>query len=324
MSKPTIVFAEGHDELTRIPGIGEKFAQRLIQAGVVRFDQLAEMSDEGILTILSRPKLPGWNLAHVQEMHWPEHAARLVAERRERNPITAYDTPVAENDPDDLEFVPFKENTSLEENDNHINRQHYATFTVRLLMGEQGVIRRTKVEHVETGTPGTWPGLDGNRLLEFIMKNSLAELSGSKIEPVANPSAALGQPSIPSGNLTLGRIEVQTLRDEGVKGLAQENQPFSIAVLLDGSAIKPAMEGMGYRLSIYAHKVGQNGHRKLIATTVGISPAQDRFLIHADSISLPQGVYHLDALIQLTPADKPDEPYKGLFAMTEGYRLIVY
>ncbi len=324
MSKPTIVFAQGQDELTRIPGIGEKFAQRLIEAGVVRYDQLALMSDEDILAILSRPKLPGWNLAHVQEMHWPEHAARLVAEQRERNPIMTYESPVAENDPGDVEFVPIKANVSLEENGDHANRQHYATFTVRLLVGEQGVIRRTKVEHVETGTPGTWPGLDGERLLAFIMQNSLTELSGSRIEPAADSSTAPGRLSIPSGNLTLGKIKVQTVRGEGAKGLAREDQPFAITVLLDGSAIQPNMEGMGYRLSIYAHKVGQDGHRKLIANTVGISPAQDRFSIRAEDISLSQGVYHLDALIQLTPADKPDEPYTELFAMTEGYRLTVY
>src|SRR6185437_8063933 len=46
--------------------------------------------------------------------------------------------------------------------------QHYESFLVRVLLNEDGSVRRTTAQHIRTGAERHWPGLERQALPEFI------------------------------------------------------------------------------------------------------------------------------------------------------------
>jgi hypothetical protein len=49
-----------------------------------------------------------------------------------------------------------------------MNQQRYATFVVELLLEQDGSVRYTRVQHVQTGMGQTWAGWNEERLLAFL------------------------------------------------------------------------------------------------------------------------------------------------------------
>lgn len=67
--------SESIDDLTRISGVGPKLAKKLNQAGVTRFVQIAELSDEAI-TQLERDVV-GFN-GRIKRDDWPGQARQFL------------------------------------------------------------------------------------------------------------------------------------------------------------------------------------------------------------------------------------------------------
>ena len=75
MSPVELDLSESIDDLTRISGVGPKLAKKLNQAGVTRFAQIAELSDEAI-TQLERDVV-GFN-GRIKRDDWPGQARQFL------------------------------------------------------------------------------------------------------------------------------------------------------------------------------------------------------------------------------------------------------
>ena len=64
--------------------------------------------------------------------------------------------------------------------------QHYESFLVRVLLNEDGSVRRTTAQHIRTGSERHWPGLDRQALPEFI-ETAIASAAPSSTAPAEPP-----------------------------------------------------------------------------------------------------------------------------------------
>lgn len=49
-----------------------------------------------------------------------------------------------------------------------MDKQRYATFVIELLLDQDGNVRRTRVQHIQTRADQKWAGWDEERLLAFL------------------------------------------------------------------------------------------------------------------------------------------------------------
>src|SRR5215218_2088435 len=110
----------GSDDLKRIHGIGPGIAQRLYDAGLHTFAQLAALSPDDIAALLGGTA--GLSGKSITAQDWIGQARTLATEP----PVPGAAASLA--------------TTAV--------RQHYATFTVELLLDESNMVRRTHVTHV--------------------------------------------------------------------------------------------------------------------------------------------------------------------------------
>jgi len=148
---------QGAEDFKLIRGIGPGVASRLHGAGILTFAQLAALPTTEIAGLLS--DLAGLSVERIAKQNWSGQARDLAAELSAselQNDITA-----------------------------EPSRQHYATFTVELLLGEGNDVRRSHVVHIQQGIEDTWAGWDDSRLVDFFIKQ--AELRSAQAEkmPVA-------------------------------------------------------------------------------------------------------------------------------------------
>ena len=141
----------GADELTRIEGIGPRRAERLNAAGIRSYACLASCSRDEIATVLpdvSQAKIDAWR-DKAREL-------ALVA------PAQAAPAPVAGDG------------------------QRYESVLVRILLNEDGSIRRVTAQHIRTGTERHWPTLEREALPDFI-ETAIASAAPSAKAPAEAP-----------------------------------------------------------------------------------------------------------------------------------------
>ena len=142
------------DNLKMIGGIGPGIENRLHRAGILTFEQLADRTPDEIGALVAG--VIGLTPEHIRDMNWIGKAQDLAA-RQAKSDRPADDA--AAN-----------------------GRQHYASFTMELLLDEANSVRRTRLVHVQTGHKDTWPGWDGTRLLDCVIRRSELHI------PAAEPS----------------------------------------------------------------------------------------------------------------------------------------
>src|SRR5262245_25636462 len=130
----------GADDFKLIRGIGPGVAQRFHNAGINTFAQLAALSPDDIVALLAG--LGGLSAERIAKQDWSGQARDLMSE-------------LASEPPQDV-AIP---------ND----RQHYATFTVELLLGEENNVRRTRITHVQSAAEDTWPDWQVEQLVDFFV-----------------------------------------------------------------------------------------------------------------------------------------------------------
>lgn len=136
------------DNFQLIRGIGPSTEGRLHDAGILSFTQLGTMSPSAIYTLVRG--VPGMSVGRIAEQGWSDRARELASE-----------PPPAES----------------HSNATHSgDRQHYATFTIKLLLDEDNNVRRTRVTHIQSDNEALWPGWDEHRMIKFIVHHAALHL----------------------------------------------------------------------------------------------------------------------------------------------------
>jgi len=163
----------GADDLTRIGGIGSKIVDRLYAAGILTYTDLASRSADEISKLLS--DVSGLSAGLLD--NWRDQARELAAAAPQAVP----ESPVAEVPAAE---VPAAEVPAGAPGDG----QHYESFLVRVLLNEDGSVRRTTAQHIRTGSERHWPGLERQALPEFI-ETAIASAAPSSTAPAEPPPA---------------------------------------------------------------------------------------------------------------------------------------
>lgn len=185
------------DDLELIRGIGPGISQRLKKAGVLTFTQLAAMSPDDVAAMVAG--LAGLSAERIATQNWIGQAQELAAE------------PLA--------------NVIPENGTEKANRQHYATFTVELLLDERNGVRRTRVAHVQTGFEESWATWDQERLVDYFIKQADLKLSQSQpvlidrpipgvsleADSIAEPERASAEPDIVESEPVLASAEPDSI-----------------------------------------------------------------------------------------------------------------
>lgn len=291
------------DDLQRIHGIGPGVESRLRTRGVTTFAQLAALTPAELMGLLS--DLAGLSSERIVKQDW-------IGQARELMP----DPPPAE--PADLQA-----------------RQHYATFTLELLLDAGRAVRRTRLMHVQSEAEELWAGWDAARLIELIAER--AALQPAEPVPAAPPpgeadepfeqtldlpdaTPAAPQPGAPLAGLA--RIRQLELRASGAQlphQLLRHDTRFSALLTLELSGLAPDAP-IGYTAAIHARPIG--GARHQIGAAHGTLAAAERVTISVAELALAPGTYRPEALVMLYPAGAPGG--RGITALLEGGLIQVY
>ena len=309
----------GAEDFKLIRGIGPGVAQRLHRAGVLTFAQLADMLPEEIAMLVS--DLAGLSAQRIVKQDWIGQARALAREQ-------ALDKAEENQIPPTL-------------------RQHYATFTVELLLDEENDVRRTRVMHVQAGDEESWAGWEEARLSAFFVQRAgLIPTAAALIHPTvaqhdsavpneelrssadeANEVVAIEvQPIqrtlVPRSTLHLTELAVVSADSESSHRLLQVGQPFDVRLSLDFKDV--ALDSpLNYTASIYAKSL-DGRPRQLLGEAEGIIEQTGDVSIRVENMTLDLGIYRLEAALVATFSSSLPEQRPGLTAMFEGGLIRVY
>ena len=170
------------NNLKLIKGIGPIIEQRLHDAGIHTFADLAALSAEQIASII-----PGMSARQVAKQGWIPQAYKLVPA-----------TPKSRNR---------QKKTSIS-----TSRQHYENFTFEFLLDGKNKTRRLRVVHVQSGDTDTWAKWDAERLIDF-----LARHTGSRLPHVMAVAPGSIRSSLPSNQSLFTKPASKTLN--GISGI---------------------------------------------------------------------------------------------------------
>jgi extracellular elastinolytic metalloproteinase len=227
------------DDFQLINGIGPTMKNRLHNAGILTYAQLAALTPEEIIAKLG---LSAMSAKNVVKQDWVGQARQLApAPEQELTEIEALaEEQVEGREPIEAQNV----------DDSSVGRQHYATFTVELLLGEESEVRRTRVKHIQEGEQETWAGWEDGRLVSFFVEHaSLRSPEGQTKRSIAPDAGSneLDDLSVEIGELNVseapsdvgGQIRGDLLRTEiefylsglAAKRVSSEQIPYFIHIL---------------------------------------------------------------------------------------------
>jgi len=290
------------DDFRKIDGIGRVFEQRLWDAGIFTYSDLARRTPEEIAAVLAP-------MAGIS----PEHIARQARELA--------GPPSEESVPPPEESVP---------------RQHYAAFHVEFLLESDNSVRRTKVHQHQTDARDAWSGWNEERLLSFLrdriplpaaatpvdvpdveptetQTDESAQTQARDQEPARAAPAIAGQPSAPAPDrlpsLSLSIEELAPIRDGQRSYVLSSNEPSSVRLTMRVEAIgAPNHDTFDFSATIVARRLA--GHdRSPVGTKHGTVRVSDPVSVEVTGPTLPVDLYRLVATVEIYPADhSPGEP----------------
>jgi Helix-hairpin-helix domain len=290
------------DDLTRIGGIGSKIAEKLNAAGVQTYADLASRSADDIVKLLS--DVGGLSTARLDS--WRDQARELAA----TTSATAAEAPEIPAGPPD-------------------NGQHYESFVIRVLLNEDGSIRRTTAQHIRTGAKRHWPGpgLERGALPDFI-ETAIASATPpatTSTEPPADQArqaeAVLtppGQPQFapergaPAQSRPARRVSSAVASVERTPLRAAE--PFTVTITIDLADPASQASRLAYSAVVVARAL-TGGPKLTVAKSAGVITTTSS-TISIDAAGLPPGAYRLDGAVSLREpgSDRPVD----LAALAEG------
>jgi len=308
----------GGDDLTRIGGIGSKIAERLYAAGILTYADLASRSADEIIKML--PDVSGLSTARLDS--WRDQARELAdaADAPDRaGAADAADTADAADAAEQAAPPVLADATG--------NGQHYESFLVRVLLNEDGSIRRTTAQHIRTGAERRWPGLDRGALPDFIQTAiaSAAPLPEMPAEPsseqarqaeaapvrAAEPQpATVGDAPAEPGTARLSSSAVLSVEHATLRAA----EPFSMTMTIGLPEPANRADRLAYSAVIVARPMA-GGPKRTVAESDGLL-ATASSAITIDAAGLPPGAYRLDGAVSLREPGR-DHPVH-LAAMAEG------
>jgi predicted flap endonuclease-1-like 5' DNA nuclease len=288
------------DDLTRIIGIGTKTAERLRARGIGSFAALAAHAPGEIIALLH--DVSGLSAARVDR--WRSQARALQAEASAR-PSSAADDPDPDPEP--------KPDTAK-------NGQRYESFLVRILLNEDGSVRRMTAQHVRTGHERHWPGLDRAGLPEFIETAVADSLAPSAPPRTPEPSAQLSGPT--RSAVALDAATRSRLKSSAVLSVERTalrtGEPFAVTMNVEFET--PQAARLVYSAIVVARPL-TGGPKRTLAQEDGLLAASLSPSIEIKTAGLPAGIYRLDGAVTLREpgADRPAR----VAVMAEGLLLQV-
>jgi Helix-hairpin-helix domain len=308
------------DDLTTIKGVGPVIATRLRDIGILTFAQLADLTPEDISA-----RVVGLSSKRIAREKWIKQAQKWLSK------------PEA--------GVPPKSETVRE------IRQHYATFTIELLLGEDNSVRRTRVTYVQTKLEESWAGWAELRLVNFITKS--AGLCVPLPEPATSPDFISRHESVPlpeailppvrapeappserlansklknvlSSVLQVSELTSTPLDSNMPHHIVHTDEAFNVRILLDLTKVKTSPSiPLNCTVTIWAKKLG-TGERQIIGEQQSTFMPIDKIPCVVESRIPAQGTYRLEAMAALTPASTTPSPRSTIRAWQEGGLLHVY
>ena len=145
------------DDFKLIKGIGRAMERRLHQAGIRTYTQLAGSTPAELASIFAG--MIGMSVERIVQENW-------IGQARSLSPEPASAERQSEASPPG-------------------NGQHYATFTVELLLDDRNAVRRTRVAHVQGTSKDTWAGWQEERLIRFVAAHAGLQSQREGPAPVA-------------------------------------------------------------------------------------------------------------------------------------------
>ncbi len=306
------------DNFKLINGICPVIERRLYDAGILTFTQLATMPPGSVV-----PLVPGLAIRSadiITQQNWinqaHELASTLTPTKSEHNAIRSG------------------------------TRQHYAMFTIELLLDEGNNVHRARVTHIQDKEEDIWVDWEETHLMNFIDRHAALPQSVSEpthqvpaiaeslppvaasVEPVSSVLASAESvlfPIIPvslGGMLRLPRLETMLANVDNPhsSNILHHDQPFNVRLTLDlAEVVAPSNVALNYTATVYAKGLN-GGLRQIVGETYGTTTAENELVITMENLSVPQGIYRLEAVATLTlPPVK-----RGLIAHLEGGILQIH
>jgi len=309
---------QGGDDFTQIKGIGSAIQIRLYSANILTFSQLGRFSPEKIAA-----SVPGLSAKRIARENWIKQARNLA--KKAHYPKT-------------------KKNKMMNE-----RRQHYATFTIELLLVGDNNVRRTRVTDVYTKNEESWAGWSEQSLLRFIKKSAGLSIhlpapaiapkptvshespSKNKQLPIPNPKVEhkanvhnLTPTSPLSGTLRFTDLYTTLLASDVPNHLTRVNEPFYIRLFLDLADVHGiSSKCVNYAATIWAKKLG-TGARQIIGESSGIFTSFEKANLIVQSTIPLQGTFRLEAMVIIALESGNISPQHALRAWAESGLLQVY
>jgi extracellular elastinolytic metalloproteinase len=275
-AEPAMPVASGMsmpNDFKLIHGIGPAMESRLHNVGILTYAQLAALSPE---ELVERLGLSGMVAKNVSKQDWTGQARQFASSPA----MTA------------AEIVPALPPQTRGAEDTSNGRQHYATFTVELLLGEESEVRRTRVKHIQEGEQETWAGWEDGRLVSFFVEHAALRGSGAAgVKPPAGGAQRLAEIDIEVGDLAVDEVEEM----DGSQLRAQ------IEFHLSGIAAKQVTnERAAYFIHILAYMIATGETIVLTAVQGELQPGTLLYMKSVDFAPPQVGHYQLLATVVLS------------------------
>ena len=251
------------DSLQAIHGIGPGVARRLADAGIGGPAALAAASPEEVARALKG--MPVVSAERVRQ--WIAAAGQL-----------------AEKQPDALSD----------------NGQHYATFRLELLLGQGNMVRRTRVQHVQSEANASWSGWATNRLIHFVVENA-------GFEPPPEMGNAFASSETEQMALRLHDLKVVDAQTRRPRHIVRRGQPYDVqfGVALEGGN-DATPEPARMRATLYARS--PDGEERALlghgATARPLAPDLSVAFAMTPAVDLDPGPYRLELELDVETADR--------------------
>jgi len=286
-----------------IRGIGPAVEAKLHSAGISTFAQLAEMSPAELASLFPDNKLLSEDRIATQD--WIGQA-RLLTDKYPAGIVVDEEIPLQDG-------------------------QHYAVFTVELLLDGANAVRRTRIMHVQSHKEITWAGWDEHRLIGYLIGK--AEVPSIPLEAVASGSELEMETVQTKGEygeaymttrLRLNRLEaIPSGFDQQTMTFSQDH-PVDLHLTLDLSQVGVALSSpINYAVTVYTKSLS-NGQLRSIGEAKGSVEKSDEVNVVIKDSLLPAGAHRLEAIAMIAPLSDDARDRPTHMAMLEGQVIKVY